>query len=166
MTVTSIDRKSSIHNQRSSINPPSPIPDPQFWMLQTRSDRSTAAPRLVGALRANQDALAARDQPLCVIGGGAAHHADRQRLGDVLGDRQELRHRLERLAEIVLIEPGHDHALALIREGAADRRQLRVEELPLVDADHLRLRMHASPAAPATMATVSDAMRMSLCEMM
>jgi hypothetical protein len=59
------------------------------------------------------------------------------RLGDVLRDRQQLRHRLEWLAEIILIEAGDDHALALIGQRVADHRQLQVEELPFVDADDL-----------------------------
>ena len=52
------------------------------------------------------------DQPLRVVGRVAAHHADGARLGDVFGDRQQLRHRLERLAEVVLVEAGHDDAHA------------------------------------------------------
>ena len=71
------------------------------------------AARLVGALGAEQHALAAGDEPLRVVGGIAADHADGERLGDVFGDRQQLRHRLERLAEVVLVEPGDDDALAL-----------------------------------------------------
>ena len=55
-------------------------------------------------------------EPLRVVGRVAAHHADRQRLGDVLGDRQQLRHRLERLAEVVLVEAGDDDALAAVGE--------------------------------------------------
>jgi hypothetical protein len=31
--------------------------------------------------------------------------------GDVFRNREQLRHRLERLAQIILVEPGHDHAL-------------------------------------------------------
>src|SRR5262245_27902542 len=96
---------------------------------------TVAAARLVGSLRTDEDALAARDQPLRVIRGRTADHADRERLGDVLGDRQQLRNRLEGLAEIILIEPGDNHALALIGERAAHRRQLLVEELAFVDAD-------------------------------
>src|SRR5436190_11592264 len=64
---------------------------------------AVAAARLVEPRRADQHAIAADDQPLGVIRGIAADHADRQRLGDVLGDGQELRHRLEGSTEIVLV---------------------------------------------------------------
>ena len=68
-----------------------------------------AAAGLVGPLRTEQQAVAARHQPLRVVRGVAAHHADGERLGDVLGDGEELRHGFERLAAIVLVEAGDDH---------------------------------------------------------
>jgi hypothetical protein len=49
---------------------------------------------------------------------------------DVFGDREQLRHRLERLAQIILIQPGDDDALAASRETDADGRQIGVEKLP------------------------------------
>jgi hypothetical protein len=111
-------------------------------LSQSRIETSTT-PRLVRALRADEHALTARDEPLRVIGGRAADNADGEGLRDVLRDRQELRHRLERLAEIVLVEAGDDHALALIGERRAHRGQLLIEELPLVDPDDFRLPPHA-----------------------
>jgi hypothetical protein len=48
---------------------------------------TVAAARFVSSRRADEDTLAARDEPLRVIGGSAAHHADRERLGDVFRDR-------------------------------------------------------------------------------
>src|SRR5690348_13777343 len=92
----------------------------------------------IRALRSHQDPLTARDEPLGVIGRRAAHHADRQGLGDVLRNREQLRHRLERLAEVILVQAGDDDALALIGERRADGWQLDIEELPLVDSDDLR----------------------------
>ena len=47
-----------------------------------------------------------------MVGGVAADHADGQRLGDVFRDSEQLGHRLERLAEIVLIEARDDDAFA------------------------------------------------------
>ena len=47
-----------------------------------------------------------------MVGRVAADHANGQRLGDVLRDGQQLRHRLERTTEIVLIETGHDHIVS------------------------------------------------------
>ncbi len=65
--------------------------------------------------------------------------ADRERFRDVLGDRQQLGHRLERAPQIVLIEAGDNHALATIRQRIAGRRQIGVEKLPFVDPDDLRV---------------------------
>ena len=76
-----------------------------------------------------------------MIGRVAAHHADRQRLGDVLRDRQQLRHRLERPPEKILVEAGDNDALALVRQRVAHQGQIVVEELPLVDADNLSVRL-------------------------
>ena len=104
--------------------------------LQVRIEAGATA-RLVRALRAEQHAIAARHETLRVVGRIAAHHADRQRLGDVLRDREQLRHRLERLAEIVLVESGHDDAFAAVRQLVDDGRQVLIEELSFVDADDL-----------------------------
>jgi hypothetical protein len=67
----------------------------------------------------------------------AADDADREGLRDVFGDRQQLRHRLERPAEVVLIQPGHNDALATIRQGVARGREVLIEKLTLVDPDDL-----------------------------
>ena len=75
-----------------------------------------AAARFVDAGRADQHAVAAGDEPLRVIRGIAADDADGERLGDVFGNRQKLRHRLERPAEVVLVQTGHDHAFAAVRQ--------------------------------------------------
>jgi hypothetical protein len=79
----------------------------------------------------------------CVAGRVAAHHADGVGLGDVFRNRQQLRHRLEGLAQVVLVQPGHDHADAAVRQGVAHHRQLEVEELSFVDADHFGVLAHA-----------------------
>src|SRR5438105_5079087 len=100
------------------------------------------AARFVDAAGADEHAVGAGDEPLRVVRGVAADDADRERLGDVFRDGQELRHRLERPAQIVLIEAGHDHALPAIRERVARRRQMQIEELPLVDADNLGVFRH------------------------
>jgi hypothetical protein len=71
-----------------------------------------------------------------MVGRIAANHADGEGLGDVLGDRQQLRHRFERPAQIVLIQAGDDDPLAAIGERVTGRREIEVEELPFVDADH------------------------------
>jgi hypothetical protein len=63
------------------------------------------------------------------------------RLGDVLGNGEQLWHRLKRFAKIVLIEAGDDDALAAVGERAANGWQIGVEELPFVDPDDLRVRL-------------------------
>src|SRR5205809_5173643 len=45
---------------------------------------------------------------ICAVRGRTTDHADRERLGDVLGHRQQLGHGLERPAGVVLVEPGDD----------------------------------------------------------
>ena len=125
-----------------------------------------AAARLVQAGRADQHAVAAGDEPLRVVGRVAADDADGERLGDVLGDRQQLRHRLERPAEVILIEPGDDHALAAIGERVARGRQVRVEELPFVDADDLGVVVAPARRSSSELRTFCDAIRMSLCDTM
>src|SRR5262245_56978483 len=74
---------------------------------QSRIEAVPAA-RLVKTRGAHQHAVAARDEPLSMVGRIATHDTDGQRLGDVLRDREQLRHRLKRAAEIVLIEPRDD----------------------------------------------------------
>ena len=69
-----------------------------------------AAARFVDAARADKHPVAAGDEALRMIRRIATHDADRERLGDVLGDRQQLRHRLEWSAQEVLVQPGDDHA--------------------------------------------------------
>src|SRR6185503_4162710 len=97
------------------------------------------AARLVDLGAAHHDAAAALHLAIRPVGGRAADDADRQRLRDVLGDREQLRHGLERLRLIVLVQPGDDDALAHARELLAHVHQLRAQELALVDADHLCL---------------------------
>ena len=52
------------------------------------------------------------DRSLRVIGRPSTFYADRVGFCDKFRDRQELRHRLERLARVILIQTGDDHTLA------------------------------------------------------
>src|SRR5205814_1842282 len=45
-------------------------------------------------------------------------------------------------AEVILVQPGHNHTLAAIRERVARGREVGVEELPFVDADDFRVGVH------------------------
>ena len=104
---------------------------------------AVAAARLVLLVRAHDDRRArvrrgpAVDQPLRRRRAAAAAVADRLQLVDELGVGQELRHRPEREPPEVLVEPGRDHPGAVVGELERDADDLFVEELGLVDADHL-----------------------------
>src|SRR5437667_2124988 len=100
---------------------------------------TVTAPRLVQTARANQHPVAAVDQTLRMVRRLATHDTDRQRLGDVLGNRQQLRHRVERAAEIILIQTRHDQAPPPVRQRVAHHRQAGIEELSLVDANDVRI---------------------------
>src|SRR5664280_3319906 len=65
---------------------------------------AAAAARLVETRGTDDDALARRDEALRAARGRAATHADGARFRDLLGGRHERGHRLERPAEIVLVE--------------------------------------------------------------
>src|SRR4029453_5667235 len=126
----------------ASTTKPEVLPLAEAWI------ETVPAARFVGAGRADEDALLRGDEPLGMVGRTAADHADRQRLRDVLGRRQQLRHRLERLAEVILIESGHDDALPLSRQLGAHGWQLGIEELPFVDPDHFGIRAYALRKLP------------------
>src|SRR4030095_7351518 len=49
----------------------------------------------------------------------------------------------ERAPEIILVQPRDDHAAALISQSVAGSRQVRIEELPLVDPDDLGIFVNA-----------------------
>src|SRR5687767_693121 len=101
-------------------------------------DKAAAAAGLVGVGGADDDAALDLGDALRVVGGLAAADADGVRLGDVLGDGEELRHRLEGAARVVLIEPGDDDAHSARGERVGDAHEFEVEELPLVNADDVR----------------------------
>src|SRR6266850_745604 len=104
-------------------------------------------PRLVGLLRADDD------DRLVVEGGDAVHDAlrssrglaaddaDRLELVDALREREQHRHRAERLAAEVEVEAGADHASPARDQRAHDADDPGVEELHLVDADDGRFRL-------------------------
>ena len=94
------------------------------------------------------DDLAAPAEALGTVGGIAADHADGEVLGDELSDtHQEARHGKRDAAEI-LVEAGHDHPAALIGQLLADGDDLVVEELDLIDADDLGVRIDAAQDIP------------------
>ena len=63
--------------------------------------------------------------------------ADGLQLVDELGVREQLGHRPERQPTEVLVEPRRDHAGAAVGERERGADDLLLEELGLVDPDHL-----------------------------
>src|SRR4029079_17225374 len=67
----------------------------------------------------------------------AAAVADGLELVDELGMREQLGHRSERKPAEVLVEPRSDHTGAAVGKRRSSTPELVLEELGLVDADHL-----------------------------
>ena len=86
----------------------------------------------------DQHSIGIVDNALGSVCRSAASHTDRESLGDVLGNRQQLRHGIERPCAIILIQAGDDDALSHVRHLVAHRHEFHVEEL--------RLRQCRSPA--------------------
>src|SRR5262245_31407756 len=97
------------------------------------------AASLVDLGAAHDDAAAPLHFSIRTVGGRTADDADRERLGDVFGDRQQLRHGLERPCEVILVQAGHDHPLAHAGQLLHHVHEALAQELALVDADDLRL---------------------------
>ena len=108
-----------------------------------------AAARLVRLAVAHLHQLLATRGALGEVRGLSADDADRVHLVDELGEREQRRHRAERTAEEVLIEAGDDDAHASIGELGGEIDQAFVEELRLVDADHLYLGQQRGAQLPA-----------------
>lgn len=72
-----------------------------------------------------------------VAGGGSALHADGSELDHLVGHGQKLGHGSEGLAAKVLIQPGADDVHAPVGHLHAEIHDLGVEELHLLDQQHL-----------------------------
>ena len=94
-----------------------------------------SASRLVGLGATHDDALLGGHDALRLIGRAAAAHADGERLGDVLRNREKLGHGVEGLAQVVSIETRHDQAFPSICELDRHLEETLFEELSFVDAD-------------------------------
>ena len=69
-----------------------------------------------------------------------ALHADGVHLGHLVGDGTERRNRTEGNTLEIHIQPRHDDAYAAVGEFVADLHQSIVQELSLVDTDHVDIR--------------------------
>ncbi len=87
------------------------------------------------------DPFSAFDQALGITRRPAALHADGPCLGDILGNRQQQRHRLERPSQIIHIQSGNNHALAQIGQSIGDPHQVLMEELGFVDPYHVGIHL-------------------------
>src|SRR5258708_37766616 len=96
---------------------------------------AAVAAGLVGAHRSDDDQLLAFDEALSVNRWVATANADGQQLGDFFRDRQKARHRLERAAAIIRVQPGNDNAFAEIGELGANIHYLIAQELRFVNAN-------------------------------
>jgi len=101
----------------------------------------TAGARFVALLGADEDdrvVVRGRtpvDDALCARRWFAAHHADGGELVHAFGHREQRRHRAERLAAEIQVQPGADDAPTFGCQMIDDARQIGVEELRLIDAD-------------------------------
>lgn len=93
----------------------------------------------VDIFRTHYNAIGMVRLALCPICWISAHDADGQCLGNVLSDRQKLRHRLKWFASVVLIQSRDDYALALVRKQFTGVYEIGFEELTFIDTDNLRI---------------------------
>src|SRR5262245_34880298 len=90
---------------------------------------------------ADNHAFAARYQSLRIGRRASAADADRPCLRDVFRDGQQERHRLERSSEIIHVQAGDDHALALVGQNVRDPDQVLVEELSFINAHYISVNL-------------------------
>ena len=100
-------------------------------------NEALAAAGFVFVARADFDTFFRFDGALRIVGGAAAFDADRVGFCDKFGNRKKLRHWLERLAGIILIEAGNDDALTRICKFVYRFDQPGIEKLAFVDRDDL-----------------------------
>ncbi len=126
---------------RSGLFPaPNPQPlNPGFQLLLFGFPGLETAPAagLVYVTGSYHHALFALDQALRAVCRIATTHTDGQCFCDVFSDGQQLGHRIERAAKIILIQPCNDHTLSHVSQAIAYRDNLLVEELSLIDSDDL-----------------------------
>lgn len=63
-------------------------------------------------------------------------------LGNIFGHGQQGRHGTKRPAKVIHVEAGNDHPDPAIGQGVAHRRQLIIEKLGFINADHIKIIGH------------------------
>ncbi len=131
--------------------------------------KATPAAGFVHTLAPDRDAFFRFKSTLRIVGWLPAFHADRMRLGDVLGDGEQLRHRFPGFAGVILIETRNYHSDAALSEFVYDRDKFIVEKLGFVDANNLRIRFDPGAdvfRSPHEVRTFADSCLISECETM
>ena len=98
---------------------------------------AVAAEWLIFVLLAQKHTLVVLHQSVAYVCQGTALHADGMHLGYLVGDGTESRNRTEGNSLEVHVEARHDDAYAAVGEFIADLHQTIVQELGLVDTDHV-----------------------------
>jgi hypothetical protein len=93
------------------------------------------ASRFISFSTADHDPVRRGYESLGVICGITTAHTYGERLRDELGHGEKLGHGLERLAQVILIQTGHDDPFAHVGELVANINEMRIEELTFVDSN-------------------------------
>jgi len=74
-----------------------------------------------------------------MVGWISADNTDSVQFGDVLGNGHELRHGLERLSEIVLVQASDNDPFTGLSQFTTHMDQVITKELGLIDTDYIRV---------------------------
>jgi hypothetical protein len=108
-----------------------------FGSIRRRLEAQSAS-RFIRPASADKEPVAVFDQSLRPIRGRPAANADCESFRDVFGHRQQLRHRIEWPAPVILVQPGNNDAFAGIRKSVAHRDEIHIEELAFIYSNDLR----------------------------
>jgi len=100
---------------------------------------ATPASGLVFVTGPDLDAGFGFDRALRVVRRGAAFYADGVCFGDELRHAEQLGHRFERPAGVILVQPRNYHALSLSGELVNRIDESHIEKLALIDPDHFSI---------------------------
>src|SRR5215212_9433195 len=104
-------------------------------------DKTSTTTSFILIRRPDGNALFRFKRALRVIGGLATLHADGVGLRDVLGNSEQLPHRLPGLACVILIQAGNYHAHSTTRQFVCYVDQVVVKKLSFVDSHNFSVRV-------------------------